>query len=247
MNKIVQHNHTPEAIAKRLAKPPKQHYLRDWIYGGIDGTVTTFAVVSGVIGGQLSHIVILILGFANLFADGFSMAAGNYLGTKSEKEQYQQHEKTEEQHIDVDPEGEKQEIRQILVNKGFQKENLEKMVNLISSNRKLWISIMLHEEYGLPGSIRSPWLAALSTFFSFIICGFFPLMPYVFSFDHGYFFSIILTGVVFFIIGSMKSKWSLQKWWYSGLVTLLIGSIVAMLAYFVGYVLHLYLVYLKNQ
>jgi len=61
-------------------------YLPEFVYGGIDGTVTTFAVVSGVIGASLTSSVVLILGFANLFADGFSMAISNYLSTKSRNE-----------------------------------------------------------------------------------------------------------------------------------------------------------------
>ena len=60
--------------------------LPDFVYGSIDGTVTTFAVVAGAIGASLSSAVILILGFANLFADGFSMAISNYLAHKSERE-----------------------------------------------------------------------------------------------------------------------------------------------------------------
>ena len=61
-----------------------QHkYLPEFVYGGIDGTITTFAVVSGVLGASLSSSIVLILGFANLFADGFSMAVSNYLSTKS--------------------------------------------------------------------------------------------------------------------------------------------------------------------
>jgi VIT1/CCC1 family predicted Fe2+/Mn2+ transporter len=66
-------------------------YLPDFIFGGIDGLVTTFAVVSGVIGASLPSSVILILGFANLFADGFSMAVSNYLSSKSEEDLQQNH------------------------------------------------------------------------------------------------------------------------------------------------------------
>jgi len=79
----MEHEHTVDAIRERLAAGPHQNYLRDWIYGGIDGLVTTFAVVSGVVGAGFSPWVILVMGFANLFADGFSMAASNFLGTKA--------------------------------------------------------------------------------------------------------------------------------------------------------------------
>ena len=81
---MAEHSHTREGISERLSQARRPNYLRDWIYGGIDGTVTTFAVVSGVAGAQLSSQVVIILGLANLLADGFSMAASNYSGTKTE-------------------------------------------------------------------------------------------------------------------------------------------------------------------
>ena len=76
--------HTPAAVAARIAADAKHWYLRDFVYGAIDGSVTTFAIVSGVVGAELSVRVILILGFVNLLADGFSMAVSNYLGTKAD-------------------------------------------------------------------------------------------------------------------------------------------------------------------
>jgi len=83
----LEHEHTIEAIRERILSV-RHSYLRDWIYGGIDGTITTFAIVSGVAGAGLSPVVVLILGFANLFADGFSMAASNFLGTRAEHDDY---------------------------------------------------------------------------------------------------------------------------------------------------------------
>jgi vacuolar iron transporter family protein len=75
---------------KKGERDHKEHieykYLPEFVYGGIDGAITTFAIVAGVIGASLSSVIILILGFANLFADGFSMAASNYLSTKSQNE-----------------------------------------------------------------------------------------------------------------------------------------------------------------
>ena len=82
----LEHSHDAEEIKKRLAEENKPNYVRDWVYGGIDGAVTTFAIVAGVVGAQLSSGIILILGLANLLADGFSMAASNYSGTKTENE-----------------------------------------------------------------------------------------------------------------------------------------------------------------
>jgi len=112
--RAMEHEHSIEAIQQRLSEGPRHNYLRDWIYGGIDGSVTTFAVVTGVIGAQLSPIVILIMGFANLLADGFSMAASNFLGTKAEHDDIRRVEAIEHRHIELTPEGEREEVRQIL-------------------------------------------------------------------------------------------------------------------------------------
>jgi len=229
-----------EEIASRIAQKPKHSYLRDWVYGGMDGAVTTFAVVSGVIGANLAPHVILILGFVNLVADGFSMAAANYIGTRAEDDQYKQLEVFEKNQIDTIPEEEKEEVRQIYMQKGFGGETLENIVNHITSDRKLWVKTMMQEEYGLSVAIRSPVKAALSTFAAFIVCGFLPLMTFILNLKDAFLISSILTGVVFFSIGSLKSRWSMKPWWISGLKTLAIGTTAAILAYLVGFMFQEY-------
>jgi VIT1/CCC1 family predicted Fe2+/Mn2+ transporter len=230
----MEHEHSPDAIRKRLETGPTHNYLRDWIYGGIDGSVTTLAVVTGVAGAQLSHWIILVLGFANLFADGFSMAASNYLGTKAEHDDWRRLEHIEHRHIELEPEGEREEIRQIFERKGFEGADLQRIVELVTSNRERWVQTMLMDEYGLPHAVRSPWIAALSTFTAFLICGLVPLLPYLFGTTRSLSLSVALTGVVFFAIGSIKSRWSTSSWWHSGFTTLLIGAIAASLVYLTG-------------
>lgn len=230
----MEHEHSPDAIHKRLESGPTHNYLRDWIYGGIDGAVTTLAVVTGVAGAQLSAWIILALGFANLFADGFSMAASNYLGTKAEHDDWRRLEKIEHRHIDLTPEGEREEVRQIFERKGFTGKDLERIVELTTSDRDRWVQTMLVEEYGLPHAVRSPWIAALSTFTAFVVCGLAPLVPYLFGSKYSLTISVTLTGIIFVTIGSIKSRWSTSSWWHSGLTTLLVGAIAAALAYLAG-------------
>lgn len=234
---FMEHEHSAEAIHERLLAGPTHNYLRDWIYGGIDGSVTTFAIVSGVVGAQLSPWIILILGFANLFADGFSMAASNFLGTKAELDDWHRLEAIENRHIDLAPEGEREEVRQIFQLKGFEGEDLQRMVDLVTSDRKRWVHTMLTEEYGLPREVRSPWIAAISTFTAFVVCGLVPLLPYVLGVPQSLGVSMIMTAIIFFAIGSAKSKWSTTSWWQSGLTTFLVGAIAASLAYATGLLL----------
>ncbi len=230
----LEHGHTVEAIRTRL-RAVRHSYVRDWIYGGIDGTITTFAIVSGVAGAGLGPLIVLILGFANLLADGFSMAASNFLGTRAEQDDYKLLEEVERRHIEVSPEGEREEIRQIYIEKGFSGEDLKRTVDIITADEDRWVKTMLTEEYGLPEEIRSPMWAAISTFSAFCVCGFVPLMPYIFGNGESRFLmSTVSTGIVFFLIGAVKSKWSNTSWYRSGSETFLIGAFAASIAYLVG-------------
>lgn len=232
----LEHEHSVEAIQTRISSV-RHNYIRDWIYGGIDGAVTTFAVVSGVAGAELSPLIVLILGFANLVADGFSMAASNFLGTRAEQEDYARLKEIEYRHIRVHPEGEREEIRQIYRDKGFAGEELEKAVELITADKDRWVQTMLTEEYGLPTEIRSAWKAAFATFTAFVICGLIPLVPYLFGVGNSFYVSAALTGVTFFAIGSVKSRWSTSSWLRSGSETFSVGALAAILAYAVGVLL----------
>lgn len=234
------HEHTTEAIRARLEAGPQARYLRDWIYGGIDGAITTFAIVSGVVGANLSTSIILVLGAANIVADGFSMAASNYTGTKTEREEYDRLRAHEEHQIVHDTEGETQEIREIYRAKGFSGDDLERAVEIITEDKDRWVSTMLTEEYGLPLSERSPVRAAAGTFLAFLLCGLVPLIPFIIvpaylERGEAFVWSVLLTGVTFFAIGSVKSRWSVISWWRSGAETLVIGLVAATIAYIIGF------------
>jgi len=233
----LEHDHSEDGIRARLAEDSRPNYLRDWVYGGIDGAVTTFAIVAGVVGAALSTKVILILGLANLLADGFSMAASNYSGTKTEVDDMRRLREVERKHIRMAPDGERQEIRQILRNKGLDGAALEQAVHAITSNEETWVNTMLVEEYGVAPVIRDPLWSALATFAAFVLCGAVPLLAYLTPLDDPFTVSLVMTAAVFFAIGTAKSVWSLQPWWRSGIETLVIGMAAAGMAYAVGYLL----------
>jgi vacuolar iron transporter family protein len=229
----LEHSHTKDAIRARLARDPRISYLRDWIYGGIDGVVTTFAIVAGVVGADLSSRIVLVLGLANLVADGFAMAAGNYSGTQAERDDYDRLLAVERKHIAIVPDGEREEIRQIFGGKGFSGEELERIVDVITADDSRWAKTMVVEEYGLAPTPKSPVLAALSTFAAFMLCGLVPLVTYL---GTGRLIPCVAgTGAAFFAIGAIKSRWSLTRWWQSGFVTFCIGMSAAALAFCVGF------------
>jgi VIT1/CCC1 family predicted Fe2+/Mn2+ transporter len=233
----LEHGHEPDEIADRLRLGPGVSYLRDWVYGGIDGAVTTFAIVAGVVGADLPARIILILGAANLLADGFSMAAANYSSTRTEIDEYQHIRQMEERHVIHAPEGEREEIRQIFAAKGFSGEELDNAVEVITHSHERWIDTMMAEEHGLPPIARSPFRSALATIVSFAICGLVPLLPFVLGLPASVIASTAMTGATFFAIGSFRSAWSPFPWWRAGAETLVIGLVAAGFAYLAGFTL----------
>lgn len=222
--------------------------IEDFVYGATDGAVTTFAVVAGVVGASLSPSIVLILGFANLFADGFSMSIGNYLGEKTHREYIQNQRKREEWEIDNLTTQEEQEIRDIYKEKGFKEEILEEIVRVITSKKKVWIDTMMKEELGLvEDKNRSPRDTAITTFVAFNLIGMIPLVPFVllhlsgfnraWSTSDAFMYSIVFTAMAFFLIGIIRGTVVKRSLFRTGFSTLAIGGIAASVAYIVGYLI----------
>ena len=234
----LQTEHTQEAIAHRLAAATKHNYLGDFILGAVDGAVTTFAIVAGAAGAGLSNSVALVLGLANVLADGLSMAAGNYLRARSDQQMLQRFRRMEESHIDTIPDGEREEIRQIYKAKGFQNEVLEQIVQVITEDRQRWVDTMLTEELGLQLQPPSPWRAALATMIAFVAAGAIPLIPTLSWMGHRadetFFTTTVITGAAFFGIGLVRGRVVDQRPFFAGLETLFIGGSAALVAYLVG-------------
>ncbi|HCP81036.1 MAG TPA: hypothetical protein DIT67_05395 [Octadecabacter sp.] len=235
---MTEHSHTQQEISKRIGAPQGRGVLRDAIYGAIDGTVTTFAIVAGVAGAGLSPYVVVILGLANVLADGFSMAAANYSGIKAEQDNFKRIRQIEERHIQDYPEGERLEVREILLRKGLDGEILEQATNAITQDRENWIALMMEGEYGMGGIDPRPLRAALTTFLAFLAAGMIPVLPFLFGIENAFSLSAWMTMATFFGIGALKSHWSLIPWWRSAAETMLIGGAAAALAYGVGNMFH---------
>jgi VIT1/CCC1 family predicted Fe2+/Mn2+ transporter len=235
--------HEPEAVRARFALGLRHSYLRDFVYGAVDGTVTTFAVVAGVAGARLSASVVVVLGLANLLADGFSMAVGNFLSIRAERQRVERARRTEAHHIDTVPEGEREEVRQILHGQGLEGSVLEGAVQAVTSDRQRWIRLMLQAEHGVPPTLPSPWRAGVSTFAAFVLVGQLPVLPFLAQLaagvhvPHPFLWSALLTGAGFFLVGALKGRFVGARWAISGLETLLLGGAAAALAYGLGAVL----------
>jgi VIT1/CCC1 family predicted Fe2+/Mn2+ transporter len=219
-----------------------QEYLREFVYGGIDGAVTTFAVVAGGFGADLDAGIIIILGFANLLADGFSMSVGAYLSAKSDKENYKKHESIEYWEIENLPEVEREEIADIYKAKGFKGDLLEKVVDQITSNKDIWVAEMMKDELNLMEETKSPFKIGVATFVSFLVVGFIPLLVYLWTFFHPspiniFFWTSVLTGLAFVVIGALKSMVNQTSVIKSIAETVALGLLAALVAYYVGDIL----------
>ena len=191
------------------------------------------AVVAGAVGGGFSGVVIIVLGFANLLADGFSMAVSNYQGTKSQLERVEEARRSEERQIRKIPAGEREEIRQISAAKGFSGETLERVVETITNDPRLWVDTMLTEELGLEAEGPNPLRAALATGAAFLVVGLLPLIPNLTA-DTRFRASAVAAVFAFFAAGAAKGIVLKHPVLRAGVETLLTGGGAALLAYVVG-------------
>ncbi len=225
--------HTPEAIAARLSASTDHSYVGDAVLGAIDGTVTTFAIVAGARGADLGSGIALVLGLANVLADGFSMAVSNYLKAKADRQVVEHARRVEESHIERIPDGEREEIRQIFLRKGFEGRVLDAAVDVITQDRRRWVDTMLMEELGLRLDPPRPLRAAATTFVAFLVAGLVPLLPLLAG--RAFLSSAVATAATFFAIGAVKGRLLRTGPLRGGLEALLIGGGAAVLAYAVGH------------
>lgn len=224
-------------------KNDKGQYIKSMIYGGLDGIITTFAVVAGVAGASLSSGIVLILGFANLIADGLSMAIGDYLSTKAENEYNKTERARELWEVENYPEGEKKELVEFYVSKGLEDQEATNVVDIISRHKKAWVDIMMVEELGIIESDESPLKNAIVTFGSFLLFGFIPLIIFIIAFlfpeleEKTFLIASVLTGAALFILGSLKVRITEKNWFISGSEMFFVGSLAAIAAYAIGYFL----------
>lgn len=211
-------------------------YIGDLVYGANDGIITTFAVVAGASGATLPGTVVIILGVANLFADGISMGASNFLGSKSEKDFARAQRQKESWEIDNLRELEIEEVREIYKKKGFKGPDLEKAVSIITSNREVWLDTMMKDELGIILDEKDdPFKHGIATVMAFVISGTFPLLPYIIpGFSNPFLASCIIGAVTLFTVGALRTLITTVSFVRGGLEMLAVGSAAAGVAYVVG-------------
>lgn len=215
-------------------------YIGDFVYGANDGIVTTFAVVTGAVGASLSPIVIIILGFANLVADGFSMGISSFLSRRSDLDYQRGQHAKEKWEIKEFPELEVTEVREILADLGLKDNTLDEATTQVTAEEEKWISLMMVYELGvLEEEGDEPWKHGLATFVAFLAAGLMPLIPFllpVFA-TNVLLFSPLLSGIALFVTGALRTLITPKKWWIGGLEMLTIGAVAASASFGIGYLL----------
>jgi len=234
--------HSRDAIARAA----EQHggigsqYLGEMVYGGLDGIITTFAVVSGVAGAQLGTPIILILGLANLLADGFSMAVGAYLSAKSEHEYYQKEREREVWEVEHFPDGERAELREVYLQRGYTDEEAAQLVDIQSRDPKRWVDAMMVDELGMLKDESNPLVSGGVTLVAFVVVGAIPLLVYLLGLvisippQANFPLAIVLSGLALFSLGAAKVMVTKLNPIRSGLEMLVVGGLAAGVAYAVG-------------
>lgn len=236
-----------EHVRTEHHQSPFENYFKEVIYGGIDGIITTFAVVAGFSGAalstetttQLSFVVVLLFGLANLFADGVSMGLGNFLSVRSDQDLYKAARKKEAHEVMHDPDDELEETVTILMQKGYTEADAHAMALLYQKNQEHWVDFMMNEELQMPDPRGdNPVLTGLATFTSFLFFGFIPLVPFVFAgeADPGtvFMYSVIGTAFALLLLGLLKWRIVGSSLWKSLLEVVLLGGVAALIAFFVG-------------
>jgi len=242
MEVITKHVHTEHR------QSPFENYFKEVIYGGIDGIITTFAVVAGFSGAafsnetttQLSFLVVLLFGLANLFADGVSMGLGNFLSVKSDQDLYSAARDKEATEVQTNYQLELEETVTLLIEKGYLKEDAQTMAELYAKNEPYWIDFMMSHELEMSDPRGdNPYLTGFATFVSFLFFGSIPLIPFMVVGDSApaqsvFYYSVIGTIFALILLGLLKWKIVGSNLGKSLFEVLIVGGSAALIAFFVG-------------
>jgi len=225
-----------EEVGRRHRAVGSGGNLRAAVFGVNDGLVSNASLIMGVAGATADNAVVLLSGIAGLLAGAFSMAAGEYVSVRSQREMYEYQIGLEREELEQYPQEEAAELALIYEARGLQKNEAQRLAESVLTNPKKALDTLAREELGLnPEELGSPRGAALSSFFSFAFGSAIPLSPFLFgAADEGLSVSIIVSAVSLFIVGAILSLFTGRHALYSGLRMLIIGGAAGGATYFIG-------------
>lgn len=221
-------------IIKKILPPAK---LPQIILGGQDGLVNTFGVILGVAAASSNINIVIAGGLAACFAESISMGAVAYTSKRADHDRYTSLVEKEKLEILKNPAEEKEEVREIYQSKGFKGKDLDKIVELIISNKQAWLSIMMSEELNMvPIKKQQVFVDSIIVFLSSFIGSLVPLLPFFFlSLKMAIVVSFIISAITLFGFGYYKGRITVGKPFSNGVELLLIGMSAAILGYMIGY------------
>lgn len=213
--------------------------LRDFILGSQDGLVNILGLVLGIATATNDLRIILIGGLAATFAESIAMAAVAYTSSKAMRDFYNRELAREKREMEEMPDAEREEIREIYRNKGFKGDNLEMVVDTITSDKQVWLESMMAEELHLfPEGYEKPVINGLTVGTASLLGSIVPLIPFVlFPIQLAVVASIIGSLLVLFIIGAIKARLTVGNWIKSGIEMGVIGLVAAGAGYIIGLLL----------
>jgi VIT1/CCC1 family predicted Fe2+/Mn2+ transporter len=230
----------------RVQKYVSQQYLREIVYGGSDGIVTTFAVVAGFTGANATGSdlmgvtigAVVLFGLANLFSDAMSMGLGDYMSIRSQDDLYNTTYQKELKHLEHSSDAFNDRIQEQLVDKGFNQSDAKEIVQLFHKNPKFGIEWLMKEYHGIPDPGQTnPVFSALATIASFLTFGFIPLIPFVFGVsDPTQAFLLSISGVITALVLLGLLRWKLVGYGLARALgeTLFLGGVSASIAFIIG-------------
>jgi VIT1/CCC1 family predicted Fe2+/Mn2+ transporter len=213
--------------------------LRAAVFGINDGLVSNLSLILGVAGASSNAGFILLSGIAGLLAGAFSMAAGEYVSVRAQREMYEHQIGLEQAELDEYPDEEAEELALIYAARGMNREDAHALAKRIIADPRQALDTLAREELGLnPEELGSPWGAALSSFFSFGAGALVPLLPFLFARGEGALVAaVVMTGVSLFGVGAMISLFTGRSAVRDGLRMLAIGGGAGAVTYLVGWLL----------
>jgi vacuolar iron transporter family protein len=209
--------------------------LRAAVFGVNDGLVSIACLVMGVAGAESGNDVILLTGVAGLLAGAFSMAAGEYISMRSQREMFEYQIGLERDELAQYPEEEASELALIYTARGMPEDDAKAFAQRMIADPELGLYTLAREELGLnPDELGSPWMAASSSFIAFGIGGSIPILPYLFGFIYSLQTAIALTVLALFSVGAVLSLFTGRSALWGGLRMLLIGGSAGVLTYAIG-------------
>jgi VIT1/CCC1 family predicted Fe2+/Mn2+ transporter len=214
----------------------KSGALRAGIFGVNDGLLSNLSLIMGVAGASVTNHVILLAGVAGLLAGAFSMAAGEYVSMRTQRELFERLLHIEAHELATEQDEELEELTQIYQRKGFPPELAAQAAEVIHRNPEVALETHAREELGLdPDELGSPWGAAISSFVTFAVGAMVPLLPFVFGSGVAAAVSAITaSGVAIFAVGASMSLITGRRWFWSGMRMLIVGAIAAGITFGVG-------------